>query len=100
MRVARHRKARDTMKPIKTGDVHTVALVGIQFDLDQRKLPRVELGDTGTPTFTFSALVRLTNGRDAEIEFKYGPDNIPEAQSALKVWERITLAWHGKLGHE
>lgn len=86
-------------RPIKTGQIHSVSLKSVTFDLsDDLSRPNVELGELGTPMFTLTGLLRDANGRDIETEWEYGPDNIPEVGAALQLWRAITLAWRGKLG--
>lgn len=84
-------------RPIKPGEIHSVALKSVSFDLDEARRPTIELGELGTPTFTLTGLLRDANRRDIEVTFEYGPDNIPEAGAALQLWQAITLAWRGKL---
>lgn len=87
-------------RPIKTGEIHSVALKSVEFDLnDDRSRPNIELGELGTPQFTMTGLLREANGRDIETKFEFGPDNIPEVGEALRLWTAITLAWRGKLGN-
>lgn len=84
--------------PIKTGKVHSPALVAVTYTLDARRLPTLELGLAGTPTFEIAVLTRDALGRDVPSTFLVGPDNVPESSSALRLWEAIGLAWQGKLG--
>ncbi len=81
----------------KPGEIHSVVLKGGTFDIDDNRQTTIELGEMGAPTFKMTGLVRHSNGSDVETEFEWGPDNIPEAGAALRLWQRITLAWRGKL---
>lgn len=84
--------------PIKAGQAHSAALVAVRYKLDTRRLPTIGLGFAGTPEFDIEVLVRASNGRDVPATFTVGPDNVPESQHALRLWEEISLAWLGNLG--
>ncbi len=86
------------MAQIKAGDIHSFVLKGINYDLDRNRQPRVEFGVDGTPQFRFDALARDAFGRDHDVEVIEGPNNITEANIAIRAWVLSNEAAAGRWG--
>ena len=82
---------------IKSGQVHSAVLVSVHYDYDDDRQLVAMFGIEGTPTFEFSALLRLGNGQDIPTTFKVGPHNIQELGAATQLAALMIVAIDGRL---
>ncbi len=72
-------------------------LVSIEFEHDPAGKPIVELGEDGTPKFTFEQDYEEQGGQQKTAIIASGPDNIPESMIALQAYTGLVEAWEGKV---
>ncbi len=72
-------------------------LVSIEYEHDPQGRPIVELGEQGTPKFTFEQNYEESGGQHKTAIIVSGPDNVPESVAALQAYTKLVEAWEGKV---